>query len=197
MDVNDDYFLPRYALAVLFFETSGGKATNTSKTHWARQDNWMTEKGYCAWYGVKCVDEDGNDQLDGNGIVSELDMSDLNLHGTIPTELVILSDLYDLDLSRNWLKGSIPSAFSKFTNLRDMYLEDNELKGPVKQIFNLRTLRKVSLARNDFTGNIPDSVGFASELRYLNLMDNDLTGTFPRSMNLLDNLGKSHEEQVT
>jgi Leucine-rich repeat (LRR) protein len=78
------------------------------------------------WYGIK---------LEGDKIVS-INLSDNNLVGEIPNEIVALTDLKELNLHKNSISGVIP--------------------------FNLEYLKELvvlDLSFNKLTGTIPSSVG--------------------------------------
>jgi hypothetical protein len=111
LDPDDDFILQRYALATFYFSrrTKDGK-----DVEWTNMDNWMTEKGICAWFGVNCPPrvEGGVEVVvyDENNDVIYLNLTDNNIRATIPSEIAALESLNRVDLGRNRLKGSIPSS---------------------------------------------------------------------------------------
>jgi hypothetical protein len=77
-EYTDDQKIQRYALATLFFSTSG--------TRWNQNKNWMSNEVECGWYnnaGALCT----------SGSVDTLDLWNNNLVGTIPNELALMSNL--------------------------------------------------------------------------------------------------------
>mmetsp|Transcript_32446 Transcript_32446/g.36919 ORF Transcript_32446/g.36919 Transcript_32446/m.36919 type:complete len:505 (+) Transcript_32446:42-1556(+) len=140
--------LQQYALAVLYYstccDTCNGKNDKdkalidktdsewqqrgeTADTYlsditnsWNNDKNWMSGRNVCDWYGVVC---------DNNNIIIGLNLSQNNLRGTIPSELVILGgSLRVLDLGNNQLHGTIPPNLSSaMIQLDLLFLENNQL----------------------------------------------------------------------
>ena len=50
ISIDDEFLLQRFSLGVLFFSTGG-------ESSWQNKDKWMSEDGYCSWYGVECFDQ--------------------------------------------------------------------------------------------------------------------------------------------
>ncbi|KAG8367600.1 hypothetical protein BUALT_Bualt16G0089200 [Buddleja alternifolia] len=88
--------------------------------------------------------------------VVNLDLSNNNLVGEIPSELTNLSGLIGLNLSHNHLEGKIPA-----------------------KIGDLRSLISLDLSSNNLFGTIPDSLSDLSFLSHLNLSHNNLSGRIP------------------
>ena len=89
----------RAALVKLYNATGGASWTNNT--------NWPSDRPIREWYGVS----NGPD-----GRVSELDLSDNELTGEIPTELGNLSNLAWLYLSGNQLTGCVPAGLLDVPN---------------------------------------------------------------------------------
>ena len=96
---------------IILYETTGG-------TRWKNHWNWMTDAPLESWDGVT---------TDNNGRVTELDLFDNNLVGSIPSELGNLSNLVYLDLSDNKLSGRIPLALSNLSSLTYLDVANNKL----------------------------------------------------------------------
>jgi hypothetical protein len=191
LDASSDGLISRYALAVLFYSTSGRDPVNTNpmETDWTQHDLWMTGEGYCKWHGVKCIGDDGYFLTEGNGKVFQISLPSNNLRGSIPYELEALSDLFLLNLKSNWLEGPLPQHFL-FRNMRDLLLDDNMLNGTISmKMASMVELRTLSMTYNEFTGSIPDTIGAATQLRSIKLDGNQLTGTLPPSLSSLSHLG--------
>jgi len=195
--------LERYALAVLYYSTSG-------------ESSWtfpcMNSDDVCKWNiadsgdkGVYC----GEDQES----VIDLMFSDLRMDGTLPWEVVLLSNLEVLNIDRNKLSGPIPSRISELTRLIDFEAERNKFTGTLPETFSpsiegidleasrltgtipirwgttMPSLWVVNLAGNSFTGTIPTTFGNLTNVTSLNLADNLLTGTVPSELGQMSSLG--------
>ncbi|KAK9072512.1 hypothetical protein SSX86_008946 [Deinandra increscens subsp. villosa] len=93
--------------------------------------------------------------------VKSIDLSQNNLTGNIPYELIALSELVALNLSRNALHGEIPS-----------------------NIGQMKMLLHVDLSRNNLSGQIPTSMSQMPSLEYLDVSYNNLSGRIPSSTQL-------------
>ena len=107
----DDYFEDqRDALTILYNATGGA--------NWTDNTGWLGDEGTeCSWFGISCVD----------GIVTQIDLSDNNLVGTIPSELHRLVDMTTLDLSDNLLTARMPSAIYRMSALETLDVTGNNL----------------------------------------------------------------------
>ena len=186
----------------------------TDGANWTNNKDWKSAGSVCTWHGVECE----------NGAVIDLDLSDNNLSGTIPSSLGGLSSLVTLDLSRNQLMGAIPpelanlsslvslalfrnqltgeipSELGRLNNLASLIIADNQLTGKIPpELANLSSLQSLALYRNQLTGSIPSSLGGLTSLSRLDLWDNDLTGSIPSSLGSLSRLGllRLHNNQLT
>ncbi|URE33149.1 LRR receptor-like serine threonine-protein kinase [Musa troglodytarum] len=91
-------------------------------------------------------------------LVTSIDLSNNNLYGEIPKELMNLVELHFLNLSRNHLTGMIP-----------------------EKIGNMKQLESLDLSINFLIGEIPLSLSTLNFLSYLNLSYNNLSGRIPVS----------------
>ncbi|CAN0469475.1 unnamed protein product [Ectocarpus sp. 8 AP-2014] len=80
--------MDRAALVALFRSTDG--------ENWKTNSNWDTDAELATWAGVEVNDE---------GRVVQLILSDNNLHGPIPEALGTLNELTHLSMSGNHLTG--------------------------------------------------------------------------------------------
>ncbi|OAE26575.1 hypothetical protein AXG93_269s1000 [Marchantia polymorpha subsp. ruderalis] len=156
-------------------------------------DDWTPGKrsDYCSWTGVTC-----NRQLH----VTALNLSSLDLTGSLGSSLCNLTFLEELHLDQNFLQGEIPPELGRLSRLRILKLEDNWLQGSIpKELGNLTSLQILNLGSQGsrFNGTIPEELGQLSELQFLNLgsvynwdpenpidvsFSNELRGTIPRSL---------------
>ncbi|KAH9651709.1 hypothetical protein KPL70_026859 [Citrus sinensis] len=89
--------------------------------------NWDTSSFVCNWTGITC---DVRSQR-----VTALNISGLNLTGTIPSELGDLSSLQTLDLSFHWFSGSIPASIYNMSSLLSINFTNNTLFAELPPIF--------------------------------------------------------------
>ena len=162
-------------ILVLLYEATDGP-------NWAYNENWLTDAPLGEWHGVDVNEE---------GAVIGLILTENGLTGTIPPEIGKLSNLTHLELWTNSLSGPIPPALGILSSLRVLELDFNELTSIPPELGNLTHLEHLSLQVNDLTGSIPPELGNdltgaippelgnLSNLTSLSLMANDLTGSIP------------------
>lgn len=130
---SEDQLLQRYALATLFYATSGNS--------WTSSTTWLSQAGECTWYSSSS----SGSVCDSNGNIVTLQLEENNLRGTLPKELAILSSslgtvhkytflldctggfslltwllrcpLEILKLKGNSLSGSIPSTLGQLSQI--------------------------------------------------------------------------------
>ncbi|XP_074323938.1 receptor-like protein EIX2 isoform X1 [Apium graveolens] len=85
-----------------------------------------------------------------------IDVSNNNISGEIPEELMCLRNLLNLNLARNNLFGRIPDKFGKMEQLEYLDLSRNKLFGSIPQsLSELKFLIHLNLSFNDLSGRIP------------------------------------------
>jgi Leucine-rich repeat (LRR) protein len=120
------------------------------------------------------------------GELSELDMSNNVLTGSIPQEVGLMVSLQRIDLSHNNLSGCLPSEISMLSNLTDLMLSHNMLEGAFPSFVGSMTeLRNLDLSSNKFTGPIPADV--FGDMR-LELGNNFFHDVLPPSISQLSKL---------
>lgn len=155
----------------------------------------------CSWAGVEC----------SHGRVVALDLTDLNLCGSVSPRLSRLDKLTNLSLAGNNFTGRIEIA--NMNDLRSLNVSNNQFSGGLDwdyttisnlQVFDaynnnftsflpvgilsLERLRYLDLGGNYFYGKIPPSYGRLVGLQYLSLAGNDLHGKIPGELGNLTNL---------
>ena len=95
----------RDALVALYNATDGA--------NWTNNTNWLGDAPIGQWYGVT---------TNASGRVTELDLKENWLSGTIPPALGNLANLTILVLYNNQLSGTIPSALGNLANLQRLFL---------------------------------------------------------------------------
>ena len=159
----------RDALVALYEDTDGD--------NWTNNRNWLSNASLDSWHGVT---------TDRNDRVVELDLSENELNGTIPSELGSLTYLVDLNLSQNQLRGTIPSELGNLTNLTSLSLFGNRLSGGIpSELGNLIDLVVLALMDNNLRGTIPIELAGLDNLRWLLLFGNQLSGSIPSELSRL------------
>ena len=162
----------RDALAALYQDTDGD--------NWANNRNWLSDAPLDSWHGVT---------TNPSGRVVELDLSENELSGTIPSELGSLTNLEVLKLSKNQLSGTIPPELGNLTNLAVLDLFENRLSGTIPpELGNLINLEALALFKNNLRGTIPSDLAKLNKLRWLLLWGNQLNGSIPSELGRLTNL---------
>ena len=189
-----DHAGDKEALVALYNATAGA--------NWANNENWLSAEPLSTWHGVAVSD----------GHVTELDLGNNRLSGTIPPELGGLPNLTSLNLRDNrrysqesrtfegGLMGSIPPELGSLASLRDLDLSGNQLTGPIPpELGNLAKLRELLLWGNQLSGPIPTELGDLASLQRLVLDDNQLTGAVPPELGDLASLEtlSLHSNQLT
>ncbi|CAL5366228.1 unnamed protein product [Camellia sinensis] len=113
-------------------------------------------------------------------------LSQNNLNGTIPKQVVSISSLsMYLDLSQNQLSGSLPMEVGNLINLGYLDVSKNLLLGEIPSTLgsctSLETLRikELDLVNNNLSGEIPVYLESFTFLQNLNLSFNNFEGVVP------------------
>ncbi|XP_022142528.1 protein STRUBBELIG-RECEPTOR FAMILY 8 [Momordica charantia] len=108
--------------------------------------------------------------------LKKLDMSDNNIHDTIPYQLP--PNLTSLNMAKNNLSGNLPYSFSTMASLNYLNMSHNLLSQAIGDVFtNLTTLGTLDLSFNSFIGDLPNSLSSLSNVSSLFLQNNQLTGS--------------------
>lgn len=155
----------------------------------------------CLWYGIRC----------SRGRVVSLELTDLNLGGSVSplvsrlhslVELSLagnnfsgtivianLSSLKFLNISNNLFSGSLDWNYSSIANLKVFDAYDNNFTGLLPTgVIDLKKIRYLSLGGNYFQGEIPKSYGELAALEYLSVAGNGLNGKLPSELGNLTEL---------
>jgi Leucine-rich repeat (LRR) protein len=121
-----------------------------------------------------------------------LDVSDNQLSGSLPSQLFLLPQLESISLSLNCFEHELPSSMCQAVGVRAISMSglgsSNRCQNLVKVPFT-----SVSLVQT-MDGSLPDCLWLLSNLKMLNLAGNGLTGTIGKSaaMSSLVSLTLSH-----
>lgn len=146
--------------------------------------NWFTKWQFNTpintWHGVS---------INSSGCVTQLNLNNNNLTGSIPNEIGGLAALRKLFLFSNLIEGPIPASIGNLLELEELNLEGNLISGVIPNtIANLNKLSFLSLALNQLQSNIPSGVFSLVELIQLRLNSNQLSGTIPDDIQYLTKL---------
>ncbi|XP_027083842.1 uncharacterized protein [Coffea arabica] len=150
----------------------------TSEQHEFLPKNWSSAaaaSSVCDWIGVQCGSRHQR--------VTALNISNMGLTGTIPSDLGNLSFLVSLDLRNNSFHGNLPEELSHLRRLRFVRLTTNNFTGEIPMWFgHFPELQFLFLDSNGFSGFIRPPISNLSKLETLNLRDNFLGGNIPEKM---------------
>lgn len=118
-------------------------------------------------------------------------MSDNMLSGSIPPQIVELTNIEQLELYNNTFTGSLPTlGWSNLTKLRRFDASMNQLSGTIPFDLCSLPLASLNLFDNKLEGIIPSSIANSNHLYELKLFQNNLTGLLPWE------LGKNSRLQI-
>lgn len=179
--------LQRYALACFYFATNGAKTLYTpTPSPWKSSERWLSDMHECQWEGIEC---------NTRNKVAGINLSEHNLSGALPQELVFLKDhLEVLDLTTNhlFIDGAQFDVFGRLSNLQIILMDDNYLSSSdglpaaFGQCSNLVKLRlSYNLIGGQLNGKLLESF---QKLTHLELESNFITGGIPNSVGHMHNL---------
>ncbi|XXG46726.1 hypothetical protein AAC387_Pa02g1500 [Persea americana] len=143
--------------------------------------SWNGTLHFCMWPGVACSTRHQR--------VVILDLSSLQLEGSLSPYIGNLSFLRSIRFANNSFHGEIPQEINRLFRLQYLSLSNNSFQGEIlTNLTSLSQLRVIDLGNNNFVGNIPVDLGSLSNLDALWLNRNHLTGNIPPSLGNLSSL---------
>jgi hypothetical protein len=140
---------------------------------WTNNTNWNGAGGTeCTWFGVTCSSP--------MGFVTEINLFNNNLVGTLPSSLSALKSLRFFSVGLNQLTGSLPSL-TGLNSLETVFFTENQFTGTLPSLSGLTALQTFDVGGsggNQITGSIPPLTGLTA-LANFNVNNNDLTGSIP------------------
>jgi hypothetical protein len=123
------------------------------------QQDWMFErwndgplnKNECDWPGITCDDDFFHPSI------TSINMGRMNLDGTIPSEIGLLSSLTHLDLAQNMIQGTIPDELFAVPSLKNVYLYQNYIVGTLPKTLS-NSITHLHLSQNRLGGSIPEII---------------------------------------
>merc|ERR1712193_249333 len=190
----------RYAMTVFFCEQDGGE--------WLENDMWLSDLHECDWYNMI--------GLDPCNRVEQMEMIRIHgngLQGTLPSELLILSTIYEFTAADNLITGTFPPNYEQLNELDTLVLAFNQFSGEIPGYFfrfkdmvywdvgfnkftgtipqdvpqKMPNLQVMFGENNNFSGTLPDNLG-TLDLKNVHLDDNEFVGTIPSSFGIPPNL---------
>ncbi|KAK8514505.1 hypothetical protein V6N12_057407 [Hibiscus sabdariffa] len=142
--------------------------------------NWSTSISVCNWIGVTCGSKHHR--------VTALNLSSMDLTGTIPSQLENISFLVSLSIRHNSFHGSLPTELTSLHRLKYLSFGNNSFSGEIPSWFGyFPKLQCLNLYMNNFSGVIPSTFDNLSKLKMLLLYDNNLKGQIPLTSENLSN----------
>ncbi|MED6199176.1 hypothetical protein PIB30_073446 [Stylosanthes scabra] len=121
--------------------------------------------------------------------MTQLDLGENILSGTIPFSIGNLTELSVLSLLSNEFSGEIPIEMNKLTKLEILQLAHNSFHGQLPHnICASGNLVRFSASNNYFTGVVPSSLKNCSSLVRLRLVGNQIAGNMTESFGVYPNL---------
>ncbi|MCO5604578.1 hypothetical protein L7F22_058746 [Adiantum nelumboides] len=163
---------------------------------------WSPESSFCKWVGVVCNTSGTVTGLDLSGLnlagtisddvqqlgasLTSLNISNNNFSGILPLAFTNLTRLQFLDISHNFFNGSIPLGFFRLKSLLNFTAYSNSFSGSLPvEFLHLPWLQHFDLSGSYFSGPIPVEYGALSSVEYLDLSGNLLNGTVPPQLGSL------------
>ncbi|KAK8972099.1 hypothetical protein V6N11_061907 [Hibiscus sabdariffa] len=145
------------------------KSHITHDPHDLLATNWSTRTSVCNWIGVTCGSRHHR--------VTVLDLSSMDLTGTIPSQLGNLSFLHSFNIRHNSFHGSLPTELTNLHRLKYLNFGNNSFGGDIPSWFGyLGELQSLPLYMNNLSGVIPSTFGNLTKLQVLYLEQNNLQG---------------------
>jgi len=135
----------------------------------------------CSWNTIEC---------DDNITISGVKLGNLNLDGTILTEIGHLSNLTKFDISSNSVGGTIPNSIGSSILLEVFDVRSNRLTGTIPEsLANLNLLKEFEISGNLLVGELPSGMWKLDKLERMFINANhQLIGTIPKAISNLTSL---------
>lgn len=163
------YSLRKQASILVSLKQSFGVSDHPSLDGW----NHLYYTSLCSnWSGITCDNTTFS--------VVSLDLSNLNLSGTLSPAITQLRSLENVLLAGNGFSGAFPARVHELSRLRVLNISNNMFEGGLEFDFALiKKLQVLDAYNNNFTGLLPVGVSRLSILNHLNLGGNYFSGEIP------------------
>ncbi|KAK2455219.1 MDIS1-interacting receptor like kinase [Trifolium repens] len=138
-------------------------------------------RAHCNWTGVKC---------NAAGAVEKLDISHMNLSGSVSNEIQSLKSLTFLNLCCNGFESSLSKNITNLASLKSLDVSQNFFTGvfPLGLGKVASELVTLNASSNNFSGFLPEDLGNISSLEILDLRGSFFEGSIPKSISNLSKL---------
>lgn len=120
--------------------------------------------------------------LENQAHLTELDLSDNQIHRSIPSWIWEIGNLQYLNISHNYLVGYLPSYIPPRWENTALDLSFNQLQGHIPFLSTLGFDKYIDLSSNNFS-SVPVNFGkYLSGVNFLSLSNNSLIGVIPESI---------------
>lgn len=151
----------------------------TNNQDWRLRCRWSYPPN-CLSRGILC---------DTSNRVTNINLADCNISGTLPHQWSTLSGLVDLALHSNRFTGTVPHQWSNMSALQFVTLQHNQLVGTLPhQWSKLPVMGHMVFDNNHITGTLPHQWSRLTALMFLSVESNQLEGTLPREWSSLSML---------
>jgi hypothetical protein len=139
-------------------------STAMSSTESLSRHNWFDDLDYCNYKGVTC---------NNVGYVRYLDLTNLRLAGSLPSEIANLQHIQVLILVDNEIGGTLPTELAQLTDLTHIIVGLNQFVGPIPtELSSLVHLRRLMLQNNKLNGTIPEELCNLHEMTTFDISSN-------------------------
>lgn len=110
----------------------------------------------------------------------------VELRGTIPMEITMLTGLKVVNLEHTTMGGNIPSILLQLTGLVELHLSHSSFHGTIPTELALLTdLEVFDIDGTAFTGTLPSQLALMTNLQDLKIVETSITGAIPTEYGLL------------
>ncbi|KAF3452375.1 hypothetical protein FNV43_RR02808 [Rhamnella rubrinervis] len=165
---------------LLFIKASLVDPMNLLKDWKIRSKVVQSVSHHCNWNGVWC---------NSKGFVEKMDLSNMNLSGTVSDRIQSLRSLSSLNICCNGFSSSLPKSLWNLTSLKMIDVSQNDFEGNFPTgLGGLSGLTSVNASSNNFSGFLPEDLGNATSLETLDFRGSFFEGSIPMSYKKLKKL---------
>jgi len=153
--------IQNFVLGVIYYSFLGVENDFTSNK--LKDFYWMSDLSECKWNYVNCNENDE---------IIALVFSDLDLEGSLPSEISFLTHLKTFRLYDTPLEGNIPQEIGEMSQLQSLEISGSSLTGSIPDnISNLLNLKVLEFGSTDLSGTVP-SINKLTQLTDLHVSRN-------------------------